>query len=152
MSFLVDLMCGGVVSYLRMCGHDTVYAGDERLEADDEVLARAVRDDRTLVTRDVALAARAERSILLEGRETAEQLAELAAAGVDLTLSDEPARCGRCNGRLDRLDPSISTPEYAPEPAERPVWRCRSCGQCFWRGSHWDRVAGTLARIRERAE
>ena len=147
MRLLLDVMCGGLRSYLRMCDHDTVYAGDRGLEADEALLALADAEDRTLVTRDVALADRAAESILLEERDVEAQLAELAAAGVDLTLADEPRFCGRCNGRLERLAETASTPEYAPDPTETDVWRCRACGQHFWRGSHWDRVAETLSRI-----
>lgn len=147
MRFLVDLMCGGVVAYLRMCGHDAVYAGDRGLEADDAIVAAARDDGRTVITRDVELAARAPDAVLLESRDVEAQLAELADAGVALVLADEPARCGRCNGPLDRLSTDSQTPEYAPDPDDDPVWQCGDCGQCFWKGSHWDRVRETLAEI-----
>ncbi|MWV39539.1 Mut7-C RNAse domain-containing protein [Natrialba sp. INN-245] len=147
MQLLLDVMCGGLVSYLRMCTHDTAYAGDRGLEADDDLLAVAREEGRTVVTRDVACSNRAERSILLESRDLEGQLAELAAVGVDLTLPDEPERCGRCNGSLEPIDESASTPTYAPDPAETAVWRCRACGQHFWRGSHWDRVGETLSTV-----
>ena len=148
MRLLLDVMCGGVVSYLRMCNHDTVYAGDRGLEADDALLAVARAEDRTLVTRDVALANRADDSILLESRDVETQLAELAGAEVELTLADEPAFCGRCNGPLERIDRTASTPEYAPEPCDIEIWYCQACGQHFWRGSHWERVADTLTKIK----
>ncbi len=148
MRLLVDVMCGGVVSYLRMCDHDAAYAGDRGLEADDDLLGVAREEDRTVVTRDVDLAARAEESISLEARDVEAQLAELDAAGVDLELAEEPAFCGRCNGPLERVAPTASTPEYAPDPGEFETWICRDCGQHFWRGSHWDRVAETLSRVR----
>lgn len=147
MRVLLDVMCGGLDAYLRMCDHDTVYAGDRGLEADDDLLALARAEDRTLITRDVALANRATGAIPLESHEVEDQLAELAAAGVDLSLADEPSFCGRCNGPLERLASGTSTPEYAPDPADIDVWRCRRCGQHFWRGSHWDRVEETLSRI-----
>ncbi|WP_137288660.1 Mut7-C RNAse domain-containing protein [Natronorubrum halophilum] len=149
MSLLLDLMCGGIRSYLRMCGYDTAYAGDRGVESDDNLLALARDEDRTLITRNVALASRGEHAILLESRDVEAQLAELAAAGLDLTLADEPAFCGRCNGSLERVDRSASTPEYAPDPAGTDVWRCRSCDQHFWRGSHWERVETTLSKIDE---
>ncbi|EMA42905.1 Mut7-C RNAse domain-containing protein [Halobiforma nitratireducens] len=189
MRFLLDVMCGGLVSYLRMCNHDTVYAGDRDLEADDAVLAATRAEDRTLVTRDVALANRAASDpglILLECREVEAQLEELAAAGVPLELADEPQFCGRCNGTLEATSPASEAragreiPNYVPTPVSAPgsaagendghrrgmgtaggdsddsgenrrrdleLRRCRSCGQFFWRGSHWDRVEATLSRI-----
>lgn len=147
MRVLIDAMCGGTVAYLRMCGHDAVYAGDRGLEDADAVLVAARTEGRTVITRNVPLADRADDAILLESRDVEEQLRELAAAGVDLTLAPEPRRCGRCNGDLDSVERTESTPEYAPDPAETRVWRCRDCGQCFWKGSHWDRVRETLAAV-----
>ncbi|MCU4925610.1 Mut7-C RNAse domain-containing protein [Halobacteria archaeon AArc-dxtr1] len=151
MRLLVDLMCGGIVSYLRMCGHDTVYAGDRGVEADDAVLELARHANRTIVTRDVALANRAERTdgaICLESRDVEAQLRELAAAGVDLELDAEPTYCGSCNGRLERVEGTDPLPEYVPDSLESAIWRCQDCGQYFWRGSHWDRVRETLSRVR----
>lgn len=142
-------MCGGLVAYLRMCGHDTVYAGDRDIEADDALLAVAEDEARTLLTRDVQLATRADDAILLESREVEAQLVELASVGVKLVLEDVPSYCGRCNGPLEDVELETSTPEYAPDPAERAVWRCRDCGQYFWRGSHWERVEHTLERVRD---
>ncbi|WP_049927471.1 Mut7-C RNAse domain-containing protein [Halopiger goleimassiliensis] len=147
MRLLLDVMCGGLVSYLRMCDHDTVYAGDRGVEADDRLLEVAREESRTLVTRDVHLSNRADAAILLESRDVEAQLAELAAAGVDLTLTTDPSYCGRCNGPLETVEESASTPDYAPDPATTAVWRCRACGQHFWRGSHWDRVRKTLERV-----
>jgi len=148
-SYLLDAMCGKLAVYLRMCGHDAAYALDREIENDDRLRERARREGRTLVTRDVELAARTDPSILLTSRDVRDQLHELAVAGVDLTLADEPTRCGRCNGTLEAIEKDATTPEYAPDPSERPVWRCIECGQCFWRGSHRERVAETFADARK---
>jgi uncharacterized protein with PIN domain len=140
-------MLGTLASYLRMCGYDTAYALDRGVEADGDVLALARAEGRTLLTRDVRLAGRAERSVLLTEREPTEQLRELAAAGVGLTLQERPSRCGRCNGSLEPVSADAGTPDYAPEPSETPQWRCTECGQVFWKGSHWSRVRETLAGL-----
>ncbi len=50
-------------------------------------------------------------------------------------------------GQLRRLDEGESRPAYVPDDRER-VWRCRACEQCFWTGSHWDRVAERLREVR----
>lgn len=145
MRLLLDVMCGGLRPYLRMCGHDTAYALDHDIEGDDRLLALARTEERTLVTRDVALADRADDSLLLRETAVEDQLRELATAGVDLVLADAPERCGRCNGPLQRAEKD--TPDYAPSPDEERVWRCTECGQCFWKGSHWDSVEETLASL-----
>jgi uncharacterized protein with PIN domain len=147
MRLLLDAMCGGVRAHLRMCGHDAAYALDRGVEADDALLDLARAEDRRLVTRDRELAARAADAVLLTERETADQLRELAAAGVALDLDAEPARCGRCNSPVAAVGADEATPEYAPDPAETDVWRCRDCGGCFWKGSHWDDVRETLAEL-----
>lgn len=148
MKFLVDAMLGTLATYLRMCGHDAAYALDRGVESDDDVLALARDEDRLLVTRDAPLAARADdRSLLIESKTVTDQLRELRAAGVDLSLPEAPTRCGTCNGVLDPVPADGRTPAYAPDPAETDCYRCRDCGQVFWRGSHWDDVRERLAAL-----
>jgi len=134
--FLCDAMCGSLARLLRMCGHDAAYTLDRGVEADDAVLALARDEDRVLLTRDRALASRVPDAVLLTSRDVDEQLSAVAAAGYDLTL-DEPTRCGACNGPLERVPAGAETPADVPDPDAESVWRCRDCGQCFWRGSHW---------------
>jgi uncharacterized protein with PIN domain len=144
---VVDAMLGKLATYLRMCGYDATYTGERGLDSESETLAVAATEDRLVLTRDRALAARAERSVLLTEREVEAQLAELRKVGFALELADEPARCSACNGPLERVDRTEPTPDYAPETHERPVWRCRQCGQHFWKGSHWTDVAETLDEL-----
>lgn len=144
---VLDVMLGKLATFLRMCGYDAVYALDRGLEADDRILALSRAEGRTLLTRDRGLAARTDDAVLLSAREPVEQLRELDAAGFQLELADRPARCGRCNGVVTAVDGDESTPGYAPDAAETNVWRCRDCGQHFWKGSHWADVAETLAEL-----
>jgi len=133
---------GKLATYLRMCGYDTMYAGDESLEADAAIRERAQTSGRTLVTRDRALAASTEGAILLTDREIEGQLAELRDHGVDIDLPTEPERCSVCNGRVDAVD---ERPEHAPDGVR--VWQCRGCGQYFWKGSHWEQVQETIDNV-----
>lgn len=150
--FLTDVMLGTLTRYLRMMGHDTAYADEiDDGERDAVVVATARSEDRTVVTRDRALADDAEDAggadgaVLLRSRDVAEQLRELHdATGIALEL-DAPGRCSACNGALEQTD---DRPEHAPDDVDR-VWRCRDCGKHYWRGSHWDDVADRLASIRD---
>jgi uncharacterized protein with PIN domain len=142
---LVDAMLGRLVTYLRMCGHDALYSLEEGLESDDAIRERARAENRTVLTRDRELAARSDDALLVESREIEAQLAELADAGFALELPETPKRCSTCNGPLERVPASESTPEHAPVPAETAVWRCQHCGQLFWKGGHWDDVAKRLS-------
>jgi uncharacterized protein with PIN domain len=142
MDLLADAMLGDLARVLRMCGHDTAYCLDKGVEADDAVLALAESEDRTLLTRDRELAARVTDSVLLDAKDTDEQLRELAAAGVPLELT-AGARCGACNGDLRELGERDSRAAYVADDAD-PVWVCRDCGQQFYRGGHWSDLRDRL--------
>ena len=144
---LLDVMLGKLASYLRMCGYDAAYALDRGVEADAELLDLARAEGRTLLTRDVGLSRRADRSVLLRERDPVAQLRELRAAGIPLDLDERPSRCGRCNGRVERVPDGVETPDYAPDLSKTAQWRCVDCGRVFWKGSHWDRVRETLAGL-----
>lgn len=146
-TLLLDAMLGRLATYLRMCGYDAAYTLDEGLESDDEIIAFAREEGRTILTRDREIVARYDDALLVASRELDEQLVELASAGYRLELPETPKRCSICNGSLERVAPEKPTPEYAPAAAEEDVWRCRNCGQHFWKGSHWDTVADRLAGI-----
>jgi len=156
---LLDVMCGKLATYLRMCGYDAAYALDLDVAEgagttdadvpDDALLTVAREQGRCIVTRDRDLAARAEESVLLESREIEDQLRELSVAGFDISIDDEPTYCGACNGSLDPVASGERTPDYAPGPATTDVWRCEQCGQHFWKGGHWDDVAETVAAIED---
>ena len=145
-------MLGKLATYLRMCGYDAAYALDRGIEADDTLLELAESEGRLLVTRDAQLARRAAGSagkadgLLLETKPVTDQLRELADAGFELELS-EPARCAKCNAELEAVKETERSPEYAPAPDERRVWRCPECGQHFWKGSHWESVEETLSGL-----
>jgi uncharacterized protein with PIN domain len=147
MRLFCDAMLGTLATYLRMCGHDTAYALDRDVEAADRVAALARHEERTLLTRNRSLAATEDEAILVEPHEIDAQLGVLADAGVELSLPDEPTQCSVCNGSLVPVAATERTPDYAPDPDREGVWRCPDCGQHFWRGSHWDDVAETLAEL-----
>ncbi|WP_144901802.1 Mut7-C RNAse domain-containing protein [Halobellus captivus] len=153
---LVDAMCGKLTTYLRMCGYDAAYVLEGRVGSegstsesppDDDIAAWAKRSGRTLLTRDVGLVERIDDAVVLTARDTIEQLGELHAAGYALALPESPTRCSACNGELRRVGSEESLPPETPNPAEEPCWRCRDCGQVFWKGSHWDDVAATLTSV-----
>ncbi|MFW5905888.1 MAG: Mut7-C RNAse domain-containing protein [archaeon] len=144
---LLDAMLGKLARYLRMCGYDAAYVLDRGVEADEEIRTIAREEDRTLLTRDRSLAAGVADSHLLTSRDIQDQLRELAAAGFELTLAETPAHCGRCNGSLHEVAPAVETPPDVPHPTARTVWQCDACGQYYWKGSHWDDVARTLANL-----
>ncbi|PSQ05945.1 hypothetical protein BRC97_08230 [Halobacteriales archaeon QS_6_71_20] len=138
-------MLGGLASYLRICGYDAAYALDRGIEDDGALRTLAAEEGRRLLTRDRDLAARTPGAVRLTEPEVVDRLRELREAGVRLEPADRPSRCGACNGPVERIGPGDDRPGYAPD--EGPLWRCLDCGQAFWKGSHWDDVAETLASL-----
>ena len=144
---LLDVMCGGLTSVLRMVGYDTEYALDRDAEEDEVLIEVAEAEDRLIVTRDRAVARAYKPSVLLEAKDPDDQLRELAGAGFELHL-EEPERCSNCNGTLEAVETG-ETPSYVPDPDEQSIWRCRECGQYYWIGSHWTDVKSRLEEIEE---
>jgi len=143
---LVGPTCDRLATYLRFCGHDAASALDRGVEDAEAVAALARDEDRRVVTRSDRLAERTDGVLVAQG-DLDDRLRSLRAAGVDLTLAERPSRCGRCNGPLCPLDEDDPGPAYAPDGGAFDRWRCRDCGQVFWRGSHWDRVRERLAGL-----
>ena len=143
--FLLDVMLGKLVTYLRMCGYDTRYTQDEEIEADDVISERAASTGRTLVTRDRALAKQTDNAILLTSREIENQLAELHDHGISIGLPTRPERCSVCNGRIKTIDLE-QRPEHAPDTVSH-IWQCRECDHYFWKGTHWERVQEIISTI-----
>jgi hypothetical protein len=141
--FLLDVMLGKLVTYLRMCGYDSQYALEEGLEADEAIQEQTETTDRILVTRDRVLATQTDDAVLLTSRDIESQLAELQAHGFEIELSTHPKRCSVCNGCLNRTE---QRPEHAPDGLEN-VWQCVECDHYFWKGSHWERVQETIDTI-----
>lgn len=142
MRFLVDDMLGSLARWLRILGHDAEYAGD--LDGgDDELLYMASDEDRTLLTRDVDLARRAEGSVLIDTKDLEGQLRTVAEeCGLELEPTME--RCTLCNSELAEADKAAD--DYVPEDAEE-LRRCVECGQFYWKGSHWDRIGEKLESV-----
>lgn len=148
MRFAVDTMCGRLVTYLRFCGYDTEYIEERRSDDRSDLATGFDEEGRTLITRDRTFASMADHSILLDEISLDGQLRELADAGIELSLPDRPRRCGRCNGRVERHSNQVDAlPEYVPSDLDQQLYRCRACGQFFWKGSHWEHVGARLREI-----
>jgi len=145
--FLADVMLGRLAKWLRILGYDTLYFRDMD---DRELILRALRDDRILLTRDRELSRRDGFRVLLIADEDLEsQLAQ-----VLQTMDLEPRvgngiRCPLCNRTLQNI-PRKAVQEVVP----RYVWathhdfsRCPGCGRIFWKGTHWNRIRERLRRV-----
>ena len=144
--FLLDGMLGSLTRWLRICGYDSEYSSDL---SDDELIEAARGTGRILLTRDEALAPRANREGVeakyLAGANDVERLRDLSRS-LGLELTPESSRCPKCNhelAKVEKREVEGKVPEGTFEAFEE-FWLCRGCGSVFWRGSHWPRITSTL--------
>ena len=139
--FALDGHLGKLARRLRLVGLDAVCPAG----ADDGQLADlAGREQRILLTRDRELL---KRRVVAHGyfvRETHAQRQLVEVLGHFGPLALEPfSRCLRCNAELREV--SKSSVESALQPMTRQHFdrfqSCRGCGQVYWQGSHWKRLA-----------
>jgi uncharacterized protein with PIN domain len=144
--FVLDTHLGRLAAYLRMLGFDTLYRNDY----DDPELAQlAHTDQRILLTRDIGLL---KRSMVTYGYFVREitphrQLREVVQR---FGLHDQFAsfkRCLRCNGLSQPV--AKAAIDHLLEPKTRhyynDFYQCQSCGQIYWRGSHYARMEQLIA-------
>jgi uncharacterized protein with PIN domain len=145
--FVADAHLGGLARFLRMAGFDTLY--DNYID-DGEIEELAASEDRVVLTRDRELLKRRTitHGCYIHAIKPEEQLRELFSR-LDLAASARPfTLCLHCNVPL-RLANKDEVLEQLP-PAVREQHdefnTCDSCGRVFWKGSHWKRMTGLLAR------
>jgi hypothetical protein len=144
MKFLCDHMLGTLARWLRFLGYDTAYP--EALD-DGEVKDLAIREARTLLTRDKELSSRVPGAHYVESDDPDEQLVQVART-FHLTAQEALSRCSVCNVVIDPL-PKDAAKEHVPQGVydrHSEFWRCRQCGRFYWKGSHFDHV---LTKVRE---
>lgn len=153
-SFLCDGMLGDITRWLRLLGLDAAYAGNTA--SDGEILDRLVSSNRTLVTRDEQLHARAvakgQGSILLPNLELVHEVAFiLRMAGVEIDDTTWFSRCTTCGALLENVAAGDVRRTVPPAVLGRfqTFRRCPSCGQVYWEGTHAEPIRTTLAAIKK---
>lgn len=144
--FIADEMVGRLARYLRIVGCDTTYA---RGLSDEEIVRLARAEQRVVLTRDRALAGRAERALLLRSSYLADQWRGVRDAFPEVPQDLTFERCTECNGLLERVPPPFTGGTEDGVPWDRVrngllLYRCGACGHYYWEGSH---TADLRARI-----
>jgi uncharacterized protein len=149
-AFVADGHLGKLTRNLRLLGIDVSYRCDAQ---DSELLVTMVRERRALLTRDRRLLMhrvvqtgyypRSQHSI----EQTVEVIKRFNLAGKLAPFQ----RCLRCNERLSRA--AKETVLEKLEPLTRLYFHdfrsCPKCGQIYWRGSHFERLASRVDAIIE---
>jgi uncharacterized protein len=139
--FVVDANLGQLARYLRLVGFDAIYQNNF---TDTEVAQLSSQERRIVLTRDRALL---RHKIITHGYfvravKPREQVREVLAR-LDLYRAVRPfTRCLRCNGELEAVDKETVLEQLEPKTKQyyHHFRRCKSCGQAYWRGSHFDRM------------
>ncbi len=139
--FVLDANLGRLARYLRLLGFDCLYRNDY---ADAEVADIALRQNRTVLTRDKALL---QRSIITHGYfvravEPKRQVTEVLRRFDLFNCTASFTRCSHCNGLLHAVDKAAI--EHRLKPKTRKYYdefrQCSDCGRLYWPGSHFERA------------
>jgi uncharacterized protein with PIN domain len=146
--FLLDNHLGRLAASLRMLGFDCLY---DNAYTDEQMAAVLESDPRILLTRDRRLLMRkvVSHGYCLRSLQPREQLDEIVRR-FDLRAAARPfSRCLRCNGLLEPVEKAAILDQLEPRTKRYydDFARCRSCGQIYWRGSHWERMRKVVEEL-----
>lgn len=152
----MDAMLGKLAKWLRILGYDTLYSNKY---SDWEILRKAEREGRVVVTRDRTLYRKAVKrglqAVLTPYGDNVDLVDTLAAValstGISLDFDPSRTRCPLCNTRLVRISKAEAL-SYVAEDVWRKYdefWRCPRCGRIYWRGRHWETITDKLERAKE---
>ena len=161
--FVTDRMLGKLSTWLRILGHDTIYAGDitSKKGAEDEdnaLIAFAEHEARMILTRDKNLAALAKRKGVqcwyITTDEVMEQLKELYHHNISINRKPLAVRCSECNARIRKVEKGeedmLREKSYVPTSmiGTWDFWICERCGRVYWEGSHWREMRERLRQLK----
>ena len=139
--FVADVMVGKLARWLRVLGFDVIYSN--KLE-DDEILRIAAAENRIILTRDVAFAARCRppcEVLFIAHNDWRSQLRQVVDA-YRLTNFRFLSRCMECNTSLSAVDKEHiveKIPPYVYQTQEH-FSLCGTCGRIYWHGTHVDAI------------
>ncbi len=146
--FVADAMLGRLARWLRILGYDAEYfPGD-----DDELIRRAERNGRILLTRDTHLLRRRglPPHLFIESDWVMEQVGQVVSA-LHLNPALPPThRCSCCNVVLeprDKADVAGLVPEFVWTHHEE-FRACPRCQRIYWAGTHRRHMEEAIRRLR----
>lgn len=148
MKFIVDVMLGRLVTWLRLLGHDVMY---DRSMDDRQLIRRAQQEGRTIITRDTGIARQkaVRHCKFITSDRIIDQLAEMKhmLGGCEIPLR---SRCAECNGELACVDKAEDIKECVPDyiyHTHSHFLRCRKCAKVYWEGSHHRHMKEVLQQV-----
>jgi len=144
--FIADSNVERLGKWLRILGYDTVY-GKEM--SDDEIVRRALAEDRVILTRDTGIVARriVKKYVLLDSADTMVQLRQVfSELGLKVTNSRAFTRCIVCNEAvipISKQSAAHRVPPYVYRTQE-VFAECPRCRRVYWRGTHVQNILRDL--------
>ncbi len=133
---------------MRILGYDVVY---ETSISDDDLIARALRENRIILTMDRELADResAKNVLLLKSYDYKEQLKHVITYYKIDCESHIFSRCLLCNERLDSIEKEKIKDKVPPYvyASHDEFDICPQCRRIYWSGTHRDNILETLDEI-----
>jgi len=150
MKFVVDVMLGRLARWLRLLGFDVIYQPDAH---DDQLIAIAEAEERTLLTKDARLLRnRRVNGYLVRSTRWEEQLREVIAEFHLHAFIRAFTRCPECNTPLVEVDRESVRPRVPPKVYEQQqeFYRCPDCARLYWAGTHVERMSRKLEELLNR--
>mgnify|MGYP001827935049 FL=1 len=137
-AFVIDIHLGRLARRLRLLGFDACYSN---AFADAEIMAVAEREDRIILTRDTGILKhrKVRHGYLVRCDHLDGQLRETLKR-YDLSGRIQLwSRCMLCNGLMEKVSKAKVEPflETKTRLYYEDFQRCSSCGQVYWKGSHY---------------
>jgi uncharacterized protein with PIN domain len=151
--FAADSMLGSLARKLRLYGFDVFY---ESTIEDDELLRVCSEQGRALVTSDRQLYSACLKKglvgVLVTTRGDVDATVQVFdALGLHPELSPGRSRCPLCNGEIREITSEEARRSVRPGVLghHKTFYRCVSCQQVYWEGSHWFRLKQFNRRVEE---
>lgn len=143
--FMVDVNLGKLAKRLRMLGFDAAFGNDLN---DDEIVARALREKRIILTRDRRLLFRkaVTHGYWVRSDDPETQLVEVMRR-LDLAAQARPLeRCIECNGLIESVEREQVWDRLEPLTRRyyRDFYRCPDCDRIYWEGSHVEHMSAVI--------
>jgi len=139
--YILDIHLGKLAKLLRMLGFNTCYKNNYN---DRQIVSIARDEKRIILTRDIGILKIKEvtHGYWIRSQNPKKQLQEVIDY-FDLYSSIKPFhRCMICNGIIKKVKKE-SIHDNLEEKTKKyynEFYRCESCGNIYWQGSHYDRM------------
>jgi uncharacterized protein with PIN domain len=147
-TFILDVHLGKLARLLRMLGFDALYSNEYH---DAEIIERAIRDKRIILTRDRGILKTkvVTHGYWIRSAVAREQVYEVLKRFDGFSQVRPFHRCIPCNGVIERIDTSIIISRIPPKTAQYydEFSQCSTCKQVYWKGPHYQKMYAFIQEL-----